>query len=75
MAYRYENEDEKVTNKDLHNVLTNIKDNHLNHIEKNTEETNRILSNGLSVISKLFWIGVSVAVAAIAADLYHTIYM
>ena len=68
-------DEDKITNKDLHNVLTNMKDNHLAHIEKNTEETNKILSSGLGVISKLFWIGVSVGVAAIAADLYHTIYM
>ena len=65
----------EITNKDLHDVLNNMKDNRLSHIEKNTEETNRLLSNGLSVISKLFWIGVSVAIAAIAADMYHTIYM
>ena len=33
----------QVTNKDLHNVLTDMKDNHLRHIEDNTKWTKWLL--------------------------------
>ena len=33
----------QITNKDLHDVLSSIKDNHLSHIEKATDRTNWLL--------------------------------
>ena len=42
-------DDDKITNKDINNTLTQMKDNHLNHIQRNTEDTNKLLN-------KIWWI-------------------
>ena len=44
---------DRITNKDVLNTLTDMKDNHLNHIEKNTEETNRHFRSLLWIVKLL----------------------
>ena len=49
-------DDDRITNKDLNNTLMQMKDNHLNHIERNTEDTNKKLDKIMSSASKAFWV-------------------
>ena len=55
-------DDDKITNKDINNTLTSMKDNHLNHIQKNTEATNRLLEYfkkeyeaGKGKVNRIIW--------------------
>lgn len=49
-------DDDRITNKDINNTLNQMKDNHLNHIQKNTEKTNEALEKIMSNASKAFWV-------------------
>lgn len=56
-------DDDRVTNKDVLNELTNQRTNHLTHIERNTEGTNKILN-------KIWWIFFGAFIFFAAEDIY-----
>lgn len=49
-------DNDRITNKDVLNTLNQMKDNHLNHIERNTEDTNKKLDKIMDNASKAFWV-------------------